>query len=511
MPAVELIASIDQGTQSTRVTLYDRSLHVVASAQVSHEQHFPQAGWVEHDPVEIMNNILTLFNTVTAAAKKKLQNAEFVIKGVGITNQRETSVAWDRDTGKPFHNAIVWLDTRTKSVVNDIVSRLGDVDALRAESGLPINTYFSGAKMRWMIDNVPAIRDAVKTKTCYFGTIDAWIIWNLTGGPNNGKFVTDITNASRTQLMDLSTCEWSDKLLSVYGIPRECLPRICSCAEVYGHIVNCGCSSFEGVPISGCAGDQQAACIGQGIFRKGQVKCTYGTGAFILINTGSTPVSSSTGLLTTPCFQLGPKAPVVYALEGSIAIAGAAITWLKENLGAIERPSDTEALINSVENTAGTYFVPAFSGLFAPRWRQDARGCIVGLTQHTKKAHIVRALMESVGFQLHEIVEAMLSDMRMDKLALIRADGGMSRNNAFLQLTANLCGCTVERPEDAEVTSTGAAVAAGLGCGFWSSTEEVESLLTSSSRQWHPTMSQEERQRKIKNWNKAVERSLNWV
>lgn len=509
---VPLIATIDQGTQSTRVVVYTSSLRVLASAQKAHKQLYPNAGWVEHDPVEIIDVICALFVEATAQLEAQLgRTCLYKIQCVGITNQRETVVAWDRTTGHPLYNAIVWLDTRTKDVVDSISERVGGADALRHETGLPVSTYFSGTKMRWMIDHVSEVREAVDAKRCYFGTLDTWIIWNLTGGPVSGVYVTDITNASRTQLMDLSTCNWSDKLLGVFGIPRECLPEIRSSAEVYGKVIKCGTTAFENVPISGCAGDQQAACIGQGVFRKGLVKCTYGTGAFILINTGTTAVPSSSGLLTTPCYQLGPDAPVVYALDGSIAIAGAAVTWLRDNLGAINEPHETEALITSVNNTAGTYFVPAFSGLFAPRWRRDARGCIVGLTQHTKKAHIVRAVMESVGFQLREIIVAMLTDMKMDKLELIRVDGGMSRNNPFLQMTANLCGCIVERPENPEVTSIGAAVAAGLGIGFWKSTDEIEAYLLSSSRRWHPEYGKEERERKIKNWNKAVERSLNWV
>ncbi|KAF8819398.1 putative Glycerol kinase [Cardiosporidium cionae] len=490
---MEFVGSIDQGTQSTRFTLYDNKLKKLFSASELHEQHYPQSGWCEHDPMEILNNTYTVINTVLVEAKAT--HSDFKIVSIGITNQRETVVAWDKFTGKPLYNAIVWLDTRTSDIVQRHVDKYGSVDAFRPTVGLPINTYFSAFKIQWLLENVPEVSNAVKEERACIGTIDSWLIWNLTGGLEGGVFVTDITNASRTFLCSVHTQNWAPKLLSVFDIPLSCLPSIRSSSELYGN----------------CVGDQQAACIAQAVFKPGDVKCTFGTGAFILMNTGTNPVLSTRGLLTTPCYQLGSDAPIIWALEGAIAIAGAGVSWMKDNLGLISSPQETEELITSVEDTDGVVCVPAFSGLFAPRWRTDARGAILGLTQHHGKAHIVRAMVEAVAFMLHEIVDAMREELHADTISMVKVDGGMANNNAFLQICANIINFGMARPKNTEVTSVGAAVAAGLSVKFWPHLKHVEELLRSESAIWVPSMDAEFRAKKLKLWEAGIERSLNWT
>ncbi|CEM22707.1 unnamed protein product [Vitrella brassicaformis CCMP3155] len=505
---ISLVASIDQGTQSTRFMLLDHAGQVVSDAMSTHEQFFPKPGWVQHDAMEILASTKEAMRAAMLEAIALHRSLKVV--AVGITNQRETVVVWDKRTGQPLHQAIVWLDTRTSGIVQEFSEKYGGADAFRSITGTPISSYFSAFKVLWLMRNHPHIEQALRDGEALIGTIDTWLIWNLTGGADGGAFVTDVTNASRTFLMDINTCTWSDHMLGVFGIPRSCLPEIRSSSEVYGRLRDVGLSDLENVPIAGCLGDQQSACVGQGLFKKGQVKCTYGTGAFILINAGEEKVLSTHGLLTTPCYQLGRDRPVTWAIEGSIAIAGAAISWLKDNLGAIDTAQESEQLLRAIDDTEGVFFVPAFAGLFAPRWRSDARGCIVGITQGTTKAHIVRALFEAIAFQLNEIVAAMRKDMQIDSVPLLKVDGGMTKNSTFMQLNANLVQTTVEKPKNVEVTAMGAAFAAGLGVGFWDSLDELNNLNDHDTR-WTPGVTQDFVEAKIRGWNDAVEKSLNWV
>lgn len=430
---------------------------------------------------------------------------------VGITNQRETTVVWDSMTGEPLHRAIVWSDMRTSSVVEQIIRENGggDKDFLREKCGLPVSTYFSGIKLRWLVDNVPQVRQAIERGTCMFGTVDSWLIWNLTGGVQGGIHVTDVTNASRTMLMDINTLQWDKDLMKHLGIPEGILfPEIRSSAEVYGHISD---GPGAGIAIAGCVGDQQSATIGQRCLRPGEAKNTYGTGCFLLVNTGEIPVQSKHGLLTTLCFQLGNDQKPVYALEGSIAVAGSGIEWLKDNLGIIQKASEAEPLAATVDNTEGVYFVPAFSGLFAPRWRTDARGTIVGMTQYTTKAHIVRAMLESVAFQTKEVIDAINKDSPVE-VSLLKVDGGMSCNNLLMQIQSDILGGKVLRPQDMETTAKGAAICAAIGAGLW----KPEDLYNANDHdgkytEFDPSNEEDDREWRFARWKAAVDRSVGWL
>lgn len=466
-----------------------------------HENHFPRSGWVEHDPMEILTN------TRECIARGLEGIDASVVAGVGITNQRETTVVWDSQTGQPLHRAIVWSDMRTSAVVDRIVRENGgDKDFLRAKCGLPVSTYFSGIKLRWLVDNVPEVRDAIDRGTCMFGTVDSWLIWNLTGGVNGGKHVTDVTNASRTMLMDIHTLQWDRELMKCLGIPDGIrFPEIRSCAEEYGRIAD---GPGAGLVIAGCVGDQQSATIGQRCFQPGEAKNTYGTGCFLLVNTGETSVQSKYGLLTTLCYQLGADQKPIYALEGSIAVAGSGIEWLKDNLGIIQSAADVEPIAATVNSTEGVYFVPAFSGLFAPRWRTDARGTIVGMTQYTTKAHIVRAMLESVAFQTREVIDAVNMDSPAE-VKLLKVDGGMSRNNLLMQIQADILGTKVIRPEDMETTARGAALCAAVGAGIWKP-EDLLRDVDSKYTEFNPCNAPGDRQYRFTRWKDAVDRSVGW-
>eukprot|EP01067_Filipodium_phascolosomae_P008562 Filipodium_phascolosomae@DN7330_c0_g1_i1.p1 len=509
-PSLHLIGAIDQGTQSTRFVLYDKELNVVAEAQNPHEQFYPNPGWCEHDAEEIWKSTLKCISE----AIDKTAGKNIVIDAIGITNQRETTVAWNKTTGKPLAKALVWLDTRTTGIVDQICNKYSGPMSFHSKTGLPVNTYFSAAKMKWLYDNVPAVAKASKDGTLCLGTIDAWLMWKLTNG---ASFVTDITNAQRTFLVDVNTCQWSTEMCKVFGISMAALPSIKSCSETFGICTATELhSDIQRVPITGCAGDQQAACIGQALFKNGQVKCTFGTGAFILRNVGTKCVLSTHGLLATPCYQLGKDAPVVWALEGSIPIAGAGVSWLKDNLKILKSAKDTSEILQRTKDTGGVYMVPAFSGLFAPRWRTDARGIICGVTQATTKDHIIRALLESIGFQMKEVFAAMAADAATQAAGtatsvskVVRVDGGMSQNDDFLQLASDLCAAPIERPQNVEVTAIGAAVAAGLATGFWASTDEVEKLVN-HEYQLKPKASPASVETRYKRWKMAVDRSLGW-
>jgi glycerol kinase len=509
MSRQRLVGAIDQGTTSTRFMLFDATtLKQVGSHQLTHEQYFPQPGWVEHDPMEILRN-------VEACMRECCKNID-KLECIGVTNQRETVVVWDRRDGKPLHNAIVWNDARTAQLVQRFVQTKGNGDAnfLRELCGLPVSTYFSAMKLKWLIENVPTVREAIERGDCMFGTIDSWIIWNLTGGINGGKHVTDVTNASRTMLMNIATHKWDSQLLSVMGIQSGViLPQIRSCAEIYGTVkpteLNQLPSLFHNVPISGCVGDQQSACIGQRCFQIGDVKNTYGTGCFILMNTGTRPIQSKHGLLTTVCYQFGPDSPVHYALEGSVAVAGSGVKWLRDNLGLITSNTELEDLARSVDHTGGVYFVPAFSGLFAPHWRPDARGTIVGLTLYTNRAHIVRALLESVCHQTVDVIDAMHNDTNI-KLHAVYVDGGMSCNELLMQVQADLLGVKVIRPEYLETTVLGAAIAAARGAGIYETDEDIPRLSEAQSTVFCSKISDSIRDKKNKRWKMAIDRSLNW-
>eukprot|EP00871_Galdieria_phlegrea_P005626 jgi/Galph1/6064/GphlegSOOS_G4725.1 len=495
------VGAVDQGTTSTRFMVFDRQGEPVAYHQVEHKQIYPQPGWVEHDPIEIINNtILCIDETVQKCEAKGIQRSQ--IKTIGITNQRETTVVWDKYTGKPLFNAIVWLDTRTR----ETCERLGkDRDRFRSLCGLPVSTYFSGVKLRWIIDNVPEVKQALEEGRAIFGTIDTWLVWNLTG---KKVHVTDITNAGRTLLMNIEKLDWEPKLLDALGIPKQCLPEIRSSAERYGTLE---CSLLRGVPISGILGDQQAALVGQTCFRKGDAKNTYGTGCFLIVNTGegAGPVPSHHGLLTTPGYQLGPDKPVAYALEGSIPIAGAAVQWLRDNLQIIKDAPEVEVLANSVKDCGDVFFVPAFSGLFAPHWREDARGVIVGLTQYTTKAHIARAVLEAVSFQVCDIIGSVEADSKAT-IKVLKVDGGMTANNTFLQLQSDLLQCPIVRPHVTETTVVGAAFAAGLAENVWSSQEELVKLWK-ADKEFSPKITIDESSRRWKRWKQALEKSYGWV
>ena len=488
------VGAIDQGTTSTRFIVFDQRGATVAVNQVEHAQIMPQPGWVEHDAGEIWGNAQQVVQG--ALAKAGLTTAD--LAAVGITNQRETTVLWDKASGQPVHNALVWMDTRTSALVAQL-ERDGGQDRLRAKTGLPLATYFSGLKLAWLLDTVPDARARAEAGELLFGTIDTWLAWQLTG-----LHVTDVTNASRTQLMDLSTLDWDAEILELLGVPRACLPEIRSSSEVYG---NCT-GVLEGVPLAGMLGDQQAALFGQACLAPGEAKNTYGTGCFMLMNTGEQPFPSTSGLLTTLAYKLG-EAPAVYALEGSIPIAGALVQWLRDNLGLIAHAAEIEALAASVPDNGDVYCVPAFSGLYAPHWDDNARGIIAGLTRFVTKAHIARAALEAVAFQVREVVEAMTKDSGVEIVEL-RSDGGMVVNELLMQFQADILGVPVVRPKVTETTALGAAYAAGLAVGYWQSTAEI-SANWGVDKRWQPAMPDERRAALYAKWNKAVARALDWV
>lgn len=494
-----MIAALDQGTTSTRCILFNQSGEIVASSQKEHRQIYPQPGWVEHDPLEIWQNTVKVIEGALVKADLKVTD----LAALGITNQRETTVVWSKSTGEPVSNAIVWQDTRTDAICRDLGLE-GGQDRFRAITGLPLSTYFSGPKIRWILQNIPGVKTLADQGDLLFGNIDTWIIWNLSGGVNGGLHVTDVTNASRTMLMDLKTLDWSPDILKTMGIPPQMLPRICSSSELFGEAV----SPFEGLPISGILGDQQAALFGQTCFDPGDAKNTYGTGCFLLLNSGSNPTISKHGLLTTLAYKVGDQEPV-YALEGSIAIAGALIQWLRDNLGLIQDSSEVEELAREVDDNGGIYFVPAFSGLYAPYWQSDARGVIAGLTSYINKAHIARAALEATAFQTKEILEAMEKDTGIN-LKSLKVDGGMVGNELLMQFQADLLNVPVIRPTITETTALGAAYAAGLAVGFWKDLDSLRAYWK-EDHTWVPDMSDQDRLTQYNLWKKAVSKSFNWL
>ena len=493
------IGSIDQGTTSTRFIIFDAKGGIVALAQTEHEQIMPQPGWVEHDAQEIWTNT----RDVIGAALAHANIAAHDLAAVGITNQRETTVLWDRQTGQPVHNALVWMDTRTEQLVARFEAE-GGQDRFRARTGLPLATYFSGLKLRWLLDNVPGARDRAARGELLFGNIDTWLTWNLTGGPQGGLHVTDVTNASRTQMMDLETLDWDEEILAAFDVPRACLPQIRSSSEVYGTCTGV----LDGVPVAGILGDQQAALFGQACLAPGEAKNTYGTGCFMLMNTGEKPFPSQAGLLTTLGYKLG-DAPAVYALEGSISIAGALVQWLRDNLGLIEQASEIEELAGSVTDNGDVYFVPAFSGLYAPHWDASARGVIAGLTRFAGKGHLARAVLEATAFQTREVLDAMTADSGV-AIRELRSDGGMVVNELLMQFQSDILGMPVVRPKVVETTALGAAYAAGLAVGYWASPSQIADNWGEDKR-WNPAMDEARRSTLYGKWNKAVARSRDWV
>ena len=500
----ELIAAIDQGTTSTRCVLFDRSGQIVQLSQKEHEQIYPRPGWVEHDPLEIWG----CTQEVISQALSNAQVAGDQISAVGVTNQRETTIVWDKKTGQPYGNAIVWQDTRTKEICDALGADEGP-DRFRDLVGLPLSTYFSGPKLNWILKNEGGVRGAAEKGEALFGTVDTWLIWWLTGGPDSGAHVIDVTNASRTMLMNLSNLNWNEEILEIFNIPPGMLPRIVPSSDSPGWGMTNPSGPFgAAIPICGDLGDQQAALVGQTCFTAGEVKNTYGTGCFMLMNTGERIVPSDSGLLTTVAYRLGEE-PAVYALEGSIAITGALVQWLRDNLELISSASEIETLARSVEDSGGIYFVPAFSGLFAPHWRSDARGVIVGLTRYINKGHIARSVLESTAYQTREVLDAMNADSGVE-LSKMKVDGGMVHNDLLMQFQADILNVPVLRPRIAETTALGAAYAAGLAIGFWESTESLREQWQ-VDKIWQPGMEESTRSDLYRGWQKAVERSLNWV
>jgi len=490
------VGAIDQGTTSTRFIVFDHAGRIVASDQREHEQIYPKPGWVEHDPEEIWYRT----QEVIAGALQQHALRPSDLAAIGITNQRETTVLWDRKTGKPAYNAIVWQDTRVADSVMEFAKQ-GGQDRFRSQTGLPLTTYFSGLKIRWMLDNIPGVRAQAEAGELLFGNIDTFLVWHLTGGIH----VTDVTNASRTQLMNLHTLDWDREIMSAFGIPAAILPRICSSSEIYGTAQE---SVLQGAAIAGILGDQQAALVGQTCFKPGEAKNTYGTGCFLLMNVGNKPVSSRHGLLTTLAYKMGDQPPM-FALEGSIAITGALVQWVRDNLGLIARSSEIETLALSVPDNGGVYFVPAFSGLYAPYWKDDARGVIAGLTRYATKAHIARAALEATAFQTREVLEAMEKDSGV-ALDSLRTDGGMVENNLLMQFQADILNKPVVRPVIRETTALGAAYAAGLAVGFYKSVDDL-CANWSVDHTWQPDLEDKKREKMYRLWKKAVTRSFAWV
>ena len=494
----DYVAAIDQGTTSTRCMVFDHSGQAVSADQKEHEQIYPKAGWVEHDANEIWDRTQEV---VRGALEKKGLGADD-IAALGITNQRETTVVWDKSTGDPVMNAIVWQDTRTDKICQELSKDGGD-DRFRPKTGLPLATYFSGPKIKWILDNVDGAREKAQNGDVLFGNLDAFLIWKLTGGPDGGVHVTDVTNASRTLMMDLETLEWDDEILSTLDVPRAMLPEIHSSSEVYGEA-----GDFGGLQIGGALGDQQAAVFGQTCFSVGEAKNTYGTGNFLLLNTGNEAVQSKNGLLTTLGYKIGDEAPV-YALEGAIAITGALVQWVRDNLGMISAAPEIEDLAKSVEDNGGCYFVPAFSGLFAPYWKGSARGVLAGLTRYVNKGHIARAVLEATAWQSKEVVDAMNADSGVDLTAL-KVDGGMVANETLMQFQADVLDVPVIRPTVAETTALGSAYAAGLAVGFWSELDELRDNW-GKDKEWAPQMEEAERAKQYAMWKKAVTRTFDWI
>ncbi|HRQ23454.1 MAG TPA: glycerol kinase GlpK [Anaerolineales bacterium] len=503
------VAAIDQGTTSTRFIIFDHGGNVVAVDQKEHRQIYPKPGWVEHDPLEIWERTQEVMQGALKKASRQytLSVTSDQIAAVGVTNQRETTVVWDKTTGQPVYNAIVWQDTRTDVIISKFAKTGGassslstGQDRFRKKTGLPLATYFSGPKIKWILDNVKGAKAKARKGELLFGNIDTWLIWKLTGA-----HVTDVTNASRTMLMNLKTLDWDNEILKVMGIPRAMLPEIKSSSEVYGNITT---GALQGIPVAGDLGDQQAALFGQTCFKAGEAKNTYGTGCFMLLNTGEKPVQSKAGLLTTLGYKIGNR-KAVYALEGSIAITGALVQWLRDNLGLIQSSAEVEALAKSVEDNGGIYFVPAFSGLYAPYWKSDARGVIVGMTRYVNKGHIARAALEATAFQTREVLDAMRKDSGV-KLKTLKVDGGMVFNETLMQFQADVLNVPVVRPKVAETTALGAAYAAGLAVGFWKDTDELKKNW-GRDKEWTPKMSAKEREGLYSGWKKAVTRTFDWV
>ncbi len=488
------VAAIDQGTASSRCLVFDESARIVSVAQKEHRHHYPRPGWVEHDPKEIWDNVRTVVREALDGAR--LEGSDLV--ALGIANQRETTVLWSRESGEPVSNAITWQDTRTDQLCRELEGDVGQ-QRLRERCGLPLATYFSGPKIRWLLDRIPGLEERARAGEVLFGTMDSWLIWKLTG-----RHVTDVTNASRTMLMSLDAAEWDGELLDLMGVPRAMLPEIRSSSEVYGEAGE----PLAGVPVASALGDQHAALVGQTCFTPGEAKCTYGTGSFLLLNTGDHPVRSANGLLTTVGYKLRDEPPT-YALEGSMAVTGALVQWFRDNLGLIGSAPEIETLARTVEDNGGCYFVPAFSGLFAPHWRSDARGVIAGLTGYIQKGHLARAVLEATAWQTREVVEAMNTDYGVT-LASLRVDGGMTANNLLMQFLADVLDVPVVRPIVAETVSLGAAYAAGLAEGFWADTESLRANWHKAA-EWSPAMDPEQRERGYRKWRKAVQRATDWV
>ena len=492
---MRLIGALDQGTSSTRFILFDESGNIIGQSQKEHKQIMPKPGWVEHDALEIWENTKSVIREAISQIDINQLSA------IGITNQRETTVVWDKNTGKPLHNAIVWQDTRTQTFLDSIPDE--DKKSITFKTGLTVAPYFSGSKMNWLIKNVPAISNAVSKGNALFGTIDSWLLWNLTEGIHK----TDVTNASRTLLMNLETLDWDEDLLKLFSVPRSSLPEICSSSEIYG-LTKLDGAIKSGIPISGILGDQQAAMVGQACFKKGESKTTYGTGNFALLNTGEEIIRSKAGLLTTVCYKFGDEKPH-YALEGSVAVTGSAVQWLRDQLGIIRNASEIEKLASEVADNGGVYFVPAFSGLFAPYWRSDARGVIVGLTRAATKSHLARATLEAIAFQTREVLDAMVIDSGVPLIEM-KVDGGITANELCMQIQSDVMGIDVSRPKIIETTALGAAYAAGLAVGFFKDKEQIRSNWL-ESRRWKPDLNSALAGDGFRNWKKAVERTLNWA
>jgi len=497
----EYIIALDQGTTSSRAIVFDHAGTIVSVGQKEHRQILPRAGWVEHDPLEIWRNV----QEVIGAALSKADITRHDVVGIGITNQRETTVVWEKTTGRPVYNALVWQDTRTQAIADRLAGADG-VERFKATTGLPLSTYFAGTKIVWILENVPGARERAERGELLFGTTDSWILWNLTGGIDGGVHATDVTNASRTLLMSLETLQWDDDLLSAFDIPRSMLPEIRSSSEIYGYAESS--SLLREVPIAGILGDQQAATFGQAAFEAGEAKNTYGTGNFLIVNTGTDIVRSKNGLLTTVGYKLG-DGPAHYALEGSIAVTGSLIQWLRDSLGLIHSTSEVEELAASVDDNGGAYIVPAFSGLYAPYWRSDARGALVGLTRFVGRGHIARAALEATAYQTREVLDAVNADAGVP-LAELKVDGGMVANALLMQFQADLLGVPVVRPVVTETTALGAAYAAGLAVGFWKGLDELRSNWQ-EDRRWEREMDPAEAERLFRNWKKAVTKTFDWV
>jgi glycerol kinase len=494
------IGAIDQGTTSTRFIVFDQRGNAVSAAQKEHRQIYPQPGWVEHDPLELLTNTQEVAGAALARANLTMED----LAAVGITNQRETTLLWDKATGRPLCNALVWMDTRTDQLVHRFMHE-GGQDRFRARTGLPLATYFSGLKLLWILETIPGARAKAEAGEALFGTVDSWLAWNLTGGPQGGLHITDVTNASRTMLLNLESCAWDEEMLRAFSIPAACLPRIMPSSAIYGEIVM---NPLRGTKLAGMLGDQQAALVGQTCFAPGEAKNTYGTGSFLLMNTGTVPVQSKAGLLTTLAYQFGEEKPH-YALEGAIAITGALVQWLRDNLRLIDTAAQIEPLAASVPDNGDVYIVPAFSGLYAPYWKDDARGVIAGLTRFANKAHLARAALEATAYQVRDVVEAMQEDSGIS-LAALKTDGGMVANELLMQFQADILNVPVLRPKMVETTALGAAHAAGLAVGYWRSPEELRQFW-GVDKIWHPAMPAEQRAHYYKSWKKAVQRAFAWV